>query len=342
MTDPQRLPAISTRARQIYAAAIVCDNTVPWAGMPFGDSALRDALPAKMKSAGVTFASLTVSGGGVDSATTVKILAAELRYWEDRSTEYRLVKKAGDIEQAKRDGQLAIGLHFQGSDPVESNLDFVHLYYQLGIRHILLCYNQKNLAGYGCHELHDDGLTHFGHELVKEMNRVGMWVDVAHTSYRTSMDAIAVSASPVICSHGNVAALHQHARCYTDDQIKAIAASGGVFGLTGLSIFMGNDNDASVGRFVEQIDYAVQLVGPRHVGFGLDYVYDMPGLERFAASQPHRWPPDGGYLTEDMQQLEHERLVHVTQALLDRGYGDADIVAILGGNWVRVAEAVWR
>lgn len=342
MTDLERDPAISAQARQIHEAAIVCDNTVPWAGMPFGDLVLRDALPAKMRSAGVTFASLTVSGGGVDSATTVKILAAELRYWEERSTQYRLVKNAADIRQAKRAGQLAIGFHFQGSDPVESNLDLVCLYYQLGIRHMCLAYNQKNHVGYGCHEPCDGGLSPFGHELVKEMNRVGMWVDVAHTGYRTSMDAIAASTSAVICSHGNVAALHRHARCYADDQIKAIAASGGVFGLTGLSIFMGSDNVASIERFTEQIDYAVQLVGPRHVGLGLDYVYDMPGLERFAAKQPERWPPDGGYLTQNMQQIEHGCLAHVTQALLDRGYGETDIAGILGGNWVRVAEEVWR
>jgi membrane dipeptidase len=342
MNDQLRESAVSPRARQIYKSAIVCDNTVPWAGMPFGDPALRNALPAKIKAAGVTFASLTVSGDGIDSATTLKTLAAEFRYWDVRSTNYRLVRKATDIEEAKRNGQLAIGFHFQGSDPVECDLDLVHLYYQLGIRHMLMAYNQKNAVGDGCHEPKDDGLSRFGHELVKEMNRVGMWVDVAHTGYRTSMDAIAASASPVICSHGNVAALHRHARCYADDQIKAIAASGGVFGLTGLSIFMGDDNNSSTQRFVEQIDYVVQLVGARHVGLGLDYVYDMPGLERFAASQPDRWPPDGGYLTEDMQQLEHERLVHVTQALLDRGYEDADILGILGGNWVRVAEAVWR
>jgi membrane dipeptidase len=342
MTDQRSEPAISPRARQIYESAIVCDNTVPWAGMPFSDTALRDALPAKMKAAGVTFASLTVSGGGIDATNTMKFLAAELRYWEERSTQYCLVKKASDIRQAKRAGQLAIGLHFQGSDPVESNLDFVNFYYQLGIRHMLLAYNQKNLVGYGCHEPDDGGLTAFGYELVKEMNRVGMLVDVAHTGYRTTMDAIAASTSPVICSHGNVAAIHEHPRCYADDQIQAIAASGGVFGLTGLSIFMGSDNNASIGRFVEQIDYAVQLVGARHVGLGLDYVYDMPGLERFARSQPQRWPPNGGYLTENMQQLEHERLVHLTQALLDRGYGDADVVGILGENWVRVAEAVWR
>jgi membrane dipeptidase len=335
-------PAVSPRARQIYESAVVCDNTVPWAGMPFGDPVLRDALPARMKAAGVTFASFTVSGDGCDATITVKTLAAELRYWEQRSSDYRLVKTAADIALAKREGQLAIGLHFQGSEPVERNLDLVHLYYELGIRHMLLAYNQKNFVGDGCHELNDGGLSRFGHELVKEMNRVGMWVAVAHTGYRTSMDAIAASTSPVICSHGNVAALHRHPRCYTDDQIKAIAASGGVFGLTGLGIFMGADNNASTLRFVEHVDYVVQLVGARHVGFGLDYVYDMPGLERFAAKQPERWPPDGGYLTRDIQQLEHARLVYVTQALLDRGYAEADVVDILGGNWVRLAEAVWR
>jgi membrane dipeptidase len=332
---------ISSRARKLYESAIVCDNTVPWAEQ-VGDPVLREALPGRMKEAGITFASLTVGSDDTDSAAAITTLAAELRYWEERSTDYVLVKTVSDIVQAKREHKLAVGLHFQGSRPVERNLDLVNLYYQLGIRHMLMAYNQKNFVGDGCHELNDGGLSRFGHALIKEMNRVGMWVDVAHTGYRTSMEAIMASSTPVICSHGNVAALHKHPRCYRDDQLKAIAESGGVFGLTGLAIFMGSDNNASPQRFIEQIDYVVQLIGPRHVGFGLDYVYDMPALQRFAAGVPEKFPKDGGYTTLGMEQLEHERLIEVTQALVDRGYADTDISAILGGNWVRLAEAVWR
>ena len=168
------------------------------------------------------------------------------------------------------------------------NLDLVEVFYKLCIRHMLMAYNQKNLVADGCHELTDAGISRFGHELVAEMNRVGMFVDVAHTGYQSSMEVIEPSQSPVICSHGNIQALWRHARCYRDDQIQAIAASGGVFGLTGLGIFMG-DNDASVARYVEQIDYVVQLVGPRHVGFGFDYMYDCLPFR----SMRRKWPVNG-------------------------------------------------
>lgn len=333
-------PGITDRARRLYREAIVADMTLPWSGIPC-DPALRDAAPERLRAAGVSYVSLTLGSDDTDSADAIKTLGAEHRWFGARADTCVVVRTAADIERAKREGKLAVGFHFQGSRPVERNLDLVEVYYQLGIRHMLMAYNQKNFVADGCHELADGGLSRYGHDLVREMNRVGMWVDVAHTGYRSSMDTIAASSAPVIVSHGNVAAIHRHPRCYADDQIKAIAASGGVFGLTGLGIFIGG-NDASTAAFVRQVDHVVQLVGPAHVGFGLDYVLDMPALSRLAALHGDKWPKDGGYTTPDIQQVEHARLLEITQAMLGLGYGDEAVLQILGGNWLRVARQVWR
>jgi membrane dipeptidase len=332
-------PAISDRARRIYDTAIVADMTMPWSSLP-GDMALHDAMPDRLCAAGVTYVSFTVATDDADNAGAITTIAAERRWWLARG-DCLLVRTADDIVRAKREGKLAVGFHFQGTRPVERNLDMVELFYQLGIRHMLMAYNQKNFVGDGCHELGEGGLSRFGHELVREMNRVGMLVDVAHTGYRTSMDAIAASSAPVIVSHGNVAAFHKHPRCYADDQIKAIAATGGVFGLTGLGIFLGG-NDASTSAYVRQIDHIAQLVGPAHVGFGLDYVFDMRALSRLAMQHASKWPEDGGYTTADIAQVEPERLPAIADALLARGYAEADVANVLGGNWLRVARAVWR
>lgn len=329
---------MSDRTSRLIAEALPCDMTLPWSGEP-GDQGLRETLPARYLAAGWGFVSLTITTDDEDMATTIRTIAAERRAIEARD-DCILIDSVDDILRARQEGKIALSMHFQGSRPVERDLALVGLYYKLGIRHLLMAYNQKNFVADGCHELGDGGLSRFGHALIAEMNRVGMIVDVAHTGYRSSMDAIAASSAPVIVSHGNLKVFNDHPRCYTDEQIRAIAASGGVFGLTGLGVFLGG-NDSSTPAFVRQIDHVVQLVGPEHVGFGLDYVFDMPALEELVLKSGDKWP-QGAYTTRGIQQIEPERLPEIVDALVALGYGDADILAILGANWLRVCRAVWR
>ena len=150
-----------------------------------------------------------------------------------------LVDTIADVERAKKEGKLAIVLHFQGTNPVEGDIKLIEVYHRLGIRHMLMAYNMKNLVGDGCMERTDDGLSRFGVALVQEMNRVGMIVDVTHTGYRTSMDTFEVSEAPVIMSHSNPAAVWDIPRNVKDDQMKACAKSGGVMCINGVGGFMG-------------------------------------------------------------------------------------------------------
>jgi membrane dipeptidase len=327
------------QAARLHNDALVCDMTLPWRAP--GRKELQGVLPERLEAGGVDFVSYTVATDDQDAMGAILAIAEERGRILAAPERFVLVETADDVRRAKAAGKLAIGLHFQGTLPVGRNLGLVEIFYKLGIRHMLMAYNQKNLVADGCHELTDAGISRFGHELVAEMNRVGMFVDVAHTGYRSSMEVIEASQSPVICSHGNIKGLWEHARCYRDDQIQAIAASGGVFGLTGLGIFMG-DNDASVERYAEQIDYVVQLVGPRHVGFGFDYMYDMPTLSAHAAEMASKWPSDGGYTRQDIKQLEPESIPEITEQLLRRGYGEGDIRLVLGENWLRMMDEIWR
>lgn len=172
------------------------------------------------------------------------------------------------------------------------------------------------------------------------MNRVGMLVDVAHTGQRTALETIEASEKPVVVSHGNIWALHQHVRCVKDELIKAIAANRGVIGITGIGIFLGNNN-VSTENYVRNIDYIVQLAGAEHVGIGLDYVYDMESLIHFARNHPEQYPKEGGYF-EEIKQVEYRQLPQVTEALLKLGYPEQAIRNILGGNWLRVLREVWK
>jgi membrane dipeptidase len=331
---------MNDRIAAILDRAIACDLALPHV-IPGDDHVVGAALPERYRAAGWSYVSLSLTSDAEDMAAAIRTIAAHRRAIEALSDTCILAESVDDIRRAKREGKLALGLHFQGSRPVEQDLNLIGLYYKLGIRHMLMAYNYKNFVADGCHELGDGGLSRFGHDLVAEMNRVGMLVDVAHTGFKSSMDTIAASTAPVIVSHGNLKAFNDHPRCYTDEQIRAIAASGGVFGLTGLGIFLGG-NDSSTPALVRQIDHIAQLVGPTHVGFGLDYIYDMPALEAAVARHADKFPKDGGYTTRNIQQVEPERLPAIVDALLAISYAEADIVAILGGNWLRVFGQVWR
>lgn len=325
-------------AAQLHREALVVDMTMPM--VPNGRFSRFFTTLDEMQANGVNFVTLTLASDyTTPHRALLNILLIRLLLLR-RFGQIKMVRTAADMRRAARQGKLGVGLHFQGTAPVGDRLSRVGLFYKLGIRHMLMAYNAKNRVGYGCHDAEDHGLTPFGRQLIREMNRVGMLVDVAHTGYRTAMETIEVSQAPVVVTHGNVWALGKHPRCLKDDQIKAIAAQGGVIGITGISLFLG-ENDVSVERYVAHIDYIAQLVGPEHVGIGLDYVYDMEALLDFAQTQQEQYPQGGGYF-DGVKQVTYDKLPQVTAVLLARGYSEREVQGILGENWLRVVAQVWR
>lgn len=329
---------ISESASALHRQALVLDMTMP---MLQGSDLKRFwAALSRMRHSGYSYVSLTIAADHTSTWETFRNIAL-LRTLLARRRWIRFVSKTEDIRQAKADRKLAVGMNFQGTVPIGRHLKLIRVFYRLGVRHMLMAYNTSNLVGFGCHDAVDEGLTPYGRAVIREMNRVGMLVDIAHTGYRTSMETIETSEAPVVISHGNVWAIHQHPRCYRDDQIRAVAATGGVFGITGFGLFLGSAG-ASVDQFVRHVDHVVQLVGPEHVGLGSDYVYDMPAFQVYAAAESEKFPEDGGYHAASLTQLEIEQVPEITEALLRLGYSEHDVCGILGGNWMRVLEQVWR
>ena len=153
------------------------------------------------------------------------------------------------------------------------------------------------------------------------------------------MELFEISRAPVICSHSGARSVYEHPRNLRDEQMRACAATGGVVGICGVGAFLG-DNDASVETFVRHIEYALDLVGPKHVGIGTDFVFDLQDLEAELSRNPGLFPrhtPDG-----PQQFLPPERLPQVAEALLRQGHSTETVLAVLGRNFLRVAEQVWR
>ncbi len=218
----------------------------------------------------------------------------------------------------------------------------IQTYYDLGVRTMLIAYNEPNRAGGGCHGDPGTGLTTFGKAVVREMNRAGMLVDATHCSRKTTFDLVESSTAPVIFSHSVPAGIKKHPRNIDDEQMLACAQTGGVIGINGVGIFLG-DNDASTKSIVRAIDYAVQLVGPEHVGLGLDYVFDRAELSAFIDANATTFPSGYGYKESGpVQFASPAQLPEVTSALMGLGYSSAAIEGILGGNFFRVASHVWH
>ena len=271
---------VSKEAARLHKDAHVWDMMLPWGYQ--NDIENKHATVERAVAHGYTLASLTVSVDWQGLAGAIKAIAGERAYFLANSDKFVLVDTFADVERAKRDGKLAIVFHFQGTNPIEGDLDMVETYYKLGVRHMLMAYNIKNVVGDGCMERTDGGLTRFGVALIEEMNRVGMIVDATHTGYRTTMDMFEVSKDPVIFSHSNPAALWNHPRNIKDDQIKACAKSGGVICINGVGVFLG-DNEASPETVLRHIVYVAELVGPEYMGIGTDCEAHAPERGDFEA-----------------------------------------------------------
>ena len=298
---------VSERAAALHADAVVCDMTLPW--MPGYEN--QDTTLPRYAASGASFVSLSVGHDRFNLAATLHHIADVKATLRRQADSIVFVKTVEDILRAKNEGKLAVGFNSQGTEGLEGDKNLIEVFYDLGVRHMLFAYNQKNRAADGCHERTDCGLSRYGIKLVEEMNRVGMIVDLSHTGYKSTMDAIEVSEAPVIFSHSNAYALQAHPRNIRDDQIEGCARKGGVIGINGLGFFLGN-NDISTENVLRHVDYIAQLVGPEHVGIGLDFVYFEKQMYRMFVAYPERFPEGYPSKLEDWKYFPPERLPEIT------------------------------
>jgi membrane dipeptidase len=291
------------------------------------------------RAVGVDVAFLNVGFGDQSIEEHIRMLAHFRRWLTQRPDEYVLIETAADVERARATGKLAVGFDIEGANAIADQISLIGLYYDLGVRWMLMAYNRNNRVGGGCHD-EDPGLSLFGRAVLDEMARVGMVPCCTHTGYKTTMDVMSYASTPVIFSHSNPRSVHNHPRNISDEAMRACAATGGVVGINGIGPFLGA-NDNSTETFVRHLDYAVQLIGWEHVALGLDYVFDRKELDDYVAKMKHTFPPEVGY-EAGIRMVAPEQLPAIVERLIALGYTEQALRGILGENLLRIARQVWK
>jgi membrane dipeptidase len=359
--------AISERAKKLHFSALVLDTHIDvtpklqtdWKFGERHDSGHID-LP-RMKEGGLNglFFSIYMSGrvtGPKAVNDALQRIAAVHKLAADMPDKVMLCTTAADVRQAHKQGKIAGLMGMEGGHMINNSLPILRMYAALGVRYLTLTHavNTDWADSSGDQPKHN-GLTEFGKDVVRELNKLGVMVDISHVADKTFWDALEVSKAPMIASHSSCRAISGHARNMTDEMIKALAAKGGVIQINYLDSFIDPDlyaysqktsaasrelmakygeptretfakvreelakqfgpaPKASWERIVEHIDHAVKLVGADHVGLGSDF--------------------DGGGMPVGMEDCT--KLPKITEALLRKGYKEADIRKILGENTVRL------
>jgi membrane dipeptidase len=328
---------MSSVTSQILASADVWDMTLPWLPEYWEIETL-----ARFRKAGFTFVSATLQDwpptfdGMREAIRRFKELAKSEMDW------LSFGNSLAEIDQGRREGRLVVGLNSQDTLPIGTDLSRVEALHALGVRHMLLAYNTRNFVADGCAEVADAGLSNFGRQVVKEMDRVGIILDCTHTGRRSSLEAMELSARPPIFSHSNAYSVCAHIRNIHDEQIVACAARGGVIGVVGIGAFLG-DAEARTESMFRHIDYIATLVGPEHVGLGTDYVKDLaPVWEALRNEKDTAWPDPTGTQLYEGGCFQPEQLGELVDIMLAHGYSTDVIKGILGANFRRVyATSGW-
>lgn len=273
----------------------------------------------------------------VDSFDDVSILLTEI---EESEGAVELTSTVADIQAARENGAIAIilGGTFKA---MGSNVESLKLYQKLGMRTFALALNPGNLLVDGCGERQARGLSYLGIRAVQEMERLGILIDLSHTSDKGFWDVLEFTNCPIFASHSNTQAVNENPRNLSDEQIKALAARGGLIGLSHYPTLVSKKSKPTLEHYLDHIDHLKELVGAEYIAIGadfIDYVYDFT-MPRIRRSDPTKVIYGGEKLvTEGLENITG--LKNIRPSLEARGYSANEIEAILSGNFLRLLKAM--
>ena len=279
-----------------------------------------------------------------DFEGTMRNIARWNKHFEDNADLITPVRTIADVPRAKEAGKTGVILGFQNISAFEDRIGYVKLFKDCGVGIAQMAYNTQNLCTTGCYESFDRGLSDFGHELVAEMNRVGIMCDLSHVGSKSSDDVIRASKKPVCYSHICPSALKKHPRNKSDEEIKFIVDRGGFVGVTMFPPFLPKGNASTIDDYVATIDYVVKIAGEEFVGVGTDFTQDQD--QAFFDWLTH----DKGYARKlvDFEPVVNPvgirtigEFGNLPVAMKKAGWPDRKIRRVMGENWLRVLKEVW-
>jgi membrane dipeptidase len=254
-----------------------------------------------------------------------------------------------DIRRAKENGQIAFIASLEAATAIENEVDRLDILYGLGIRSSGIAYSEANTLGSGLKEAKDGGLTEFGRQAVRRMNKLGIAIDVSHSGDQTSLDTIEASEKPIFITHAGARGLWNTKRMKPDEVLKAMAAKGGVIGIEAAphTTLTKKHPKHSIESFMEHFEYCADLIGIDHVAFGPDTLFgDHVGLHHYFAKQLSIKAAHGAQAFEEVAFVDGienpaEAFPNIVRWMVKHDYSDGDIGKAIGGNVMRVLEEVW-
>jgi membrane dipeptidase len=306
------------------------------------EAPLRDAIAPRLIRDGINVCVYAVSGDSYShSQNTGRYLETALENIDSFLEEapksdgmITMIRTRADLPDRVRPGQISFLLHFEGGMPLQGSIHQLRNFYRLGLRSMQLTWNFRNELGDGVWENRTKGgLTRFGVEVIKEMNRLGMVVDLAHINREGFFQGLDAAEAPLIVSHANACGMLDNPRNLDDEQIKAIARQKGLVGILALPERVASKG-AALEDLLKHLDYMVNLVGVEYIALGLDFVkYDGPRTLKDRHHPLHK--PE---LIRDFEEIED--LPKLVDGLIRRGYMEKEIALILGGNHLRVLKTI--
>ncbi len=356
LTSSRLLAANSASSK--YKDNIIIDGL----GFPGGLSTDEGVVLSQQEITDISNSGLSATHLTVGSVGTMAPLSAfekvvrDIARWEgdidNHSNTLTTVRNAVDIKVCKQTGTTGLIYGLQDGVSFEDDLDRLNALHHIGIRVIQPTYNRRNLLGDGCMEPSDAGLSRVGTEAIERLNSLGILVDLSHCGRRTAADAIATSQQPVSFTHTGCNALAQHPRHRSDDEIKAVADSGGVIGIY-IMPYLAKGKQPTASDVIAHIEHAIQVAGEDHVSIGTDGTISATTLtpeyiKRFREMTSKRksmgiaapYETETGYLFANDLNTPR-RFETMSELLMQRGHNEARVQKILGGNILRVFNDVW-
>ena len=297
----------------------------------------------QMQEGGVTAVHVTIAYHETFRETVANV--ETWNRWFERFPELIFHGRTGDdVRRAKTEGRTAIFFGFQNPSPIEDDIGLVEIWHSLGARFMQLTYNNQSLLATGCYEAEDPGVTRMGRQVIREMNRVGLVVDMSHSAERSTLEAIEISERPIAITHANPAFWHPARRNKSDDVLRALGQTGGMLGFSMYPHHLKDKSDCTLASFCEMIARTADLMGIDNIGLGSDLCQDQPDsvVEWMRVG---RWSKeidygegsasDAGFPPMPDWFGDNRHFGNIAAGLMEHGLSEVDTAAVMGENWLR-------